>query len=555
MTLVGRTLNAAVFLAAMAFVLWKNGIGLPRLQGAQDGTLDLTILDSGSGEPTPARVEVLDSEGKGHVAEDALLIADKPIKLERPWSGTVDDALKSMSREFRHAYARSSQFYTAGRAHLSLRAGAYQVKAFKGIEYQAAGQSVSVEAGRKTAATLRLGRWTDPRKTGWYSSDDHLHIARPYAELDPHLSKWLQGEDIHVANLLQFGNVEGFHDMAQRSHGPKSVYREGDYLLVSGQENPRTHMLGHTIILGASTPIHFPESYVIYRLFWEEARRQGALSGYAHAGLYNNAIGGLSIDLPHRLLNFIEVMQFEAGALYDVWYNVLNTGFSLAPTAGTDYPWYRRPPGRERFYTKVGGPLSFEAWLEGLSRGRTFVTNGPMLELRAEGGEIGDEVVLKRPGSIRVEGRVWFDPERDDVERLELIKDGALLRTFERPAASAEIRCSLNVEMREAGWVALRASGKRVSENRPNDALAHTGAIYVRIEGLPGRAETPRAKALATFWTSRLRELERQYSFEIDLQGQSPLDERVPVEYLRKNQSRLLDAIRSSRRYFEQQAR
>ena len=103
--------------------------------------------------------------------------------------------------------------------------------------------------------------------------------------------------------------------------------------------------------------------------------------------------------------------------------------------------------------------------------------------------------------------------------------------------------------------MALRASGKRFAENRPNEALAHTGAIYVKIEGLPGRAETARAKALASFWASRLRELERQYSFEIDLQGQSPLDERVPVEYLHKNRSKLLEAIRSSRKYFENQAR
>ena len=34
--------------------------------------------------------------------------------------------------------------------------------------------------------------------------------------------------------------------------------------------------------MGEQSEIHFPEHYLIYRLFFEEARRQGALSGYAH---------------------------------------------------------------------------------------------------------------------------------------------------------------------------------------------------------------------------------------------------------------------------------
>jgi hypothetical protein len=536
----------------MAFTAWKEGAGA---QGGPIGTLELTVLEDESGSPTPARVEVLDQEGKGHVAEDALLIADTPIKRDIPWTGSVQDALKLMSRPFKHAFSRSAQFYTGGTARLSLPAGEYEIRAFKGIEYRAQSHSARVEAGNTTSATLRMARWINPPQSGWYSSDDHLHIARPFPEIDPHISKWLQGEDIHVANLLQFGNVAGFHDMAQRSHGPKGVYREGNYLLLSGQENPRTHMLGHTIILGASAPINFPESYIIYRLFWEEARRQGALSGYGHAGLYNGAIGGLSIDLPHRLLTFIEVMQFEGGALYDVWYNILNTGFSLAPTAGTDFPWYRRPPGRDRFYTKVAGPLTAEAWLEGLSRGRTFVTNGPMLEFRVNGREIGDELVLKQPGKVQIECSVRFDPERDAVERLEIIRSGETLQSFARPAGASEIRCRVEVEIREAGWLALRASGKKIGENRPSDSLAHTGAVYISIEGLPGRSEVPGARALARFWATRLVELERQFSFEIDFQGQSPLDENVPLDYLRKNRPKLLEAIRSSRKYFENQAR
>lgn len=37
-----------------------------------DSTLRLTILDEGSQEPTPARVDVVDSDGRSYIAEDAL---------------------------------------------------------------------------------------------------------------------------------------------------------------------------------------------------------------------------------------------------------------------------------------------------------------------------------------------------------------------------------------------------------------------------------------------------------------------------------------------------
>src|SRR5262245_12513108 len=109
-TVVLRGLNLAACLGAMTFVLWKNGAGA---QDGPTGTLRLRIVD-GSGAATPARVEVLDRQGKGHVAADALLIADTPIKRDTPWSGTPDDALKLMTREFKHTFSRSLQFYSGG---------------------------------------------------------------------------------------------------------------------------------------------------------------------------------------------------------------------------------------------------------------------------------------------------------------------------------------------------------------------------------------------------------------------------------------------------------
>ncbi len=37
-----------------------------------DGTLELTIVDSATGRPTPARVELLDESGNNWIPDDAV---------------------------------------------------------------------------------------------------------------------------------------------------------------------------------------------------------------------------------------------------------------------------------------------------------------------------------------------------------------------------------------------------------------------------------------------------------------------------------------------------
>jgi hypothetical protein len=402
-----------------------------------------------------------------------------------------------------------------------------------------------------------MTRWANMPGKGWFSADEHLHIARPVKDLNPFISKWMQAEDVHVGNLLQWGLSRDFHNALQYAHGQAGWYREGEYILASGQENPRTHFRGHTIILGADKAINFPEAYLIYQLFWQEAARQGALTGYAHFGSWFGAEYGLGIDLPLGLLNFIEVLQFDL-AHYDVWYNILNTGFRMTPTAGTDYPCGYALPGRERFYTKIEGPLSYDAWLKGIREGRTFVTNGPMLELLVNARDIGSEVVLEKPGAVIVEGSVKFDPSRDKVGMLEVIVNGDVVRRFSRKGDAAEISFRIPYEVKESSWIALRASGEKLDEP-PSDAhtfdqptsLAHTAATYLTIEGAPPISAHPRAKALARYWLALLDDLEARLSDdEIKFLATKPSGDGVSVDYLKKNRSQLRETIHAARKYF-----
>ena len=141
--------------------------------------------------------------------------------------------------------------------------------------------------------------------------------------MNPSIVRWLQAEDLHFANLLQWGNSKRDHNTAQYAFGPAGNYAEGKFFLASGQENPRTDMLGHTMILGNRQPINYPDHYLLYNLFWEEARRQGALSGRCHFGRSvqgrNATPVGLALDLAGNWLSFVEIVQFDDG-FYDNWY-------------------------------------------------------------------------------------------------------------------------------------------------------------------------------------------------------------------------------------------
>ena len=53
------------------FVIWSTPAAFAQ-PNPRPGSLHLTVLDADSGQPTPARVELLDKQGEAYVARDAL---------------------------------------------------------------------------------------------------------------------------------------------------------------------------------------------------------------------------------------------------------------------------------------------------------------------------------------------------------------------------------------------------------------------------------------------------------------------------------------------------
>ncbi|HSH74934.1 MAG TPA: CehA/McbA family metallohydrolase [Longimicrobiales bacterium] len=476
--------------------------------------------------------------------------------------------LAAFSDRVENPYTRSTQFYSGGESSIRVPPGGTRVRIFKGPEYRVAIESVEVPAGNTTRLRIALDRWIDMPAAGWYGADDHLHIPRPVPELNPYISRVLQAEDLHVGNLLLMGKVRNFTISPQHAHGPASYYQEGNYILATGQENPRTHFLGHTITLGARTAISNPAKYLIYRLVWEEAARQGALNGFAHANFPDGGLvqpqDGMAVVLPHDLLHFVEVLQFNSSD-YEAWYNVLALGFRVAPTAGTDYPCVDQTiPGHERFYTRVEGDFTYENWLDGVRNHRTFVTTGPMAEFSIDGQDIGGEVFLDGAGAVAVRGRVVFDPQRDDISVVELVHNGLVVDRFSPIGGASSVSFSAELRVEESSWFALRAYGETLLENTivsPTHMSSfdpttnvHTAPIWVTLRDHTPLEQSTQAKAIAQYWLARLENMERVLAPENMEQLADRLErpnwDAVPRETLFNNREDLLREIQTAKQFF-----
>lgn len=488
----------SIFTSMTITVIVLTAVIYPLSSEASNGALRLKIKDAETGKAVPVRIEIQGAEGAYYVAADALKIG-ADCEMSEPGSGPIDQAASLpsfMGRDrITNPYTKTPQFYSVGTSTVALPAGKANIKVFRGPECKVATASIDIPNGGTVQHEMKLNRWVNMPEKGWYSADDHLHIARPNPEINPQVSQLMQAKDIHVANLVQMGKVGNFAIAQPYAHGPDSYYQDGNYILAAGQENPRTHFLGHTITLGATKAHYNPEKYLIYRLIWQETTAEGAINGFEHTvfpnGSFLSPLDGMAVVAPHDLLHFIEVLQFNRSN-YDGWYDLLALGFRITPTAGTDYPCGgQRLPGHERFYTKVDGALTYAKWIDNVREGRTFVTTGPMAEFKVNGQDIGSEIVLTQGSDVEISGNVVFDPERDDLAFLELIQNGVVIDRFSRINAASEIELAVKRAVDESTWFALRGYGVRFDENTVPDPIIfgslrptinlHSAPIYVTL--------------------------------------------------------------------------
>ncbi len=475
------------------------------------GCLRLAVVDATTGRAVPARVSVTGPDGRSFAPDDAWRHADDYV--ERP------------ERRFEYGY-----FHTRGSSALTVPVGEVAIEVTRGPEYRVARRVVRIVADSTASVRIRLERLTDLAARGWWSGDLHVHMnyAGHYRTDPLRLRAMAEAEDLHVVDNLIVNKEGRIPDLGYFTGRPDPV-STARTLILHDQEY-HTSLWGHTGLLGLRDHVILP-AYAAYAgtpaasLFptnadvMTEARAQGAVTGYVHPGDVmadttkpdQTAAYGIPVDVALGLVDYMELVSFsEHVSTAFVWYRLLNCGFRIPAAAGSDamtnFASLRGPVGLNRVYVKVNGPLTRDGYLAGLKAGRSFATNGPLVEMTLGGKALGDEIPLPPGGgSLRLRATLRsFVP----VERFELVSNGEVVARFDPGVDSTGATVDTTITISRSGWYTLKAWSTRarhpVLDIYP---FATTSPIYVTVGGEPIRS--PSDAAYFVRWIDRLDSLAR----------------------------------------------
>ena len=139
------------------------------------------------------------------------------------------------------------------------------------------------------------------------------------------------------------------------SAGPAALFKIPT-IIVPGQEDPRTNVIGHTIFLNIQKPIRQPEGlYYFYGAIFDEAHHQGALGGYAHVvGDLFFVHRDMTLNIPRNKADFVEICEFGE-VVPDVYYEFLNLGFKMPRLVAATLP------GEEQLAIRESTPIPARA--------------------------------------------------------------------------------------------------------------------------------------------------------------------------------------------------
>jgi Tol biopolymer transport system component len=504
------------------------------------GTLRISVAGAG-GSALPARISVRGEDGRSHAPEGA-------------WHH-ADDAFDRAERRLEYGY-----FHSAGSASLTLPAGRYAVEVSRGPEYRVVDRTVQVAPGGVTPLRVSLPLLDDLEARGWYSGDLHVHMnyGGTYRNDPARLAFQARAEDLHVVENLIVNKEGRVPDVGYFRPEPDPASSLGT-LIVHGEEY-HTSYWGHIGLLGLREHLILP-GYTAYAntavaslqptnaRVLDLARAQGAVTGYVHPyDLYPDPADtaralthALPIDLALGKVDYYEALGFvdDLHATAEVWYRLLNCGFRLSAGAGTDamanFASLRGPVGMNRVYVKSGGPLEHRRWLAALKAGRSFATNGPLIEMTVNGVGLGGEVRLPEGGgdvtvSVRLRSNV-------PVHRLELVRNGQVVRTIPISDDRRSATATAKIPVDRSGWVLLRARGDEPAYPTLDVyPYATTSPVYLAVGDQPTRSPEDARYFLA--WIDRMRaSVEAHRDWNSDAERKETLDmlAQARAEYQRRS--------------------
>ncbi|MBY8824133.1 CehA/McbA family metallohydrolase [Sphingomonas colocasiae] len=436
-------------------------------------TARVTIRTRRDGAALPARLAVVD--GAGHPAAPEI-------------GNTTFDG----------QHGRIS-FHSQGAATIELPAGEIAIIASHGLEGAVttrrnlrAGENVTIDIDLPKPAFDAAGR-------GWFSGDLHSHLnyGGPF-QLEPDdLVSAMRAEALDVSTPMLANLQTALTDVRfwgwQRTERP----------FVKFSQEVRSHFLGHIGVIGADaphTPFFFgpgyPAAYERLDLANSSplrfARAHGGMNIYVHPVIARDPFpqsgppAGIPLELvPDALAGEVDAIELaclwtdELGTA-ELWYRLLNLGLTIAPTGGSDtmHNLHRTMAvGSTRVYAKPREPLGMASFLDAVRAGRSFVTNGPMIDFTA--GDAGPGAAI--PGGRRIPFAIDAFTTAP-VDHVEILVNGRVVRSYGALEGSGRYAGEIDVPM--GGWIAARIRGGAPAwPSQDSYQFAHSAPIWLGARG------------------------------------------------------------------------
>ncbi len=379
------------------------------------------------------------------------------------------------------------------------------IAAFSGLETELSQQKIDLSKQAPKTITLKLNRFYSAAEQGLRSANTHLHLMKISREqCDRYLKEIPRADGLDMVFLSYLERAVEDQNYTSNRYTTADLDKltaESGVVFGNGEEHRHNFAgfgqgYGHVMLLDIKKLI-LPVSIgpgimksghdgLPLRRGIETARRDGATIVWCHNEW------GLEA-LPSWLSGRIDAQNIFDGGIRssyrDSFYRYLNAGLKVPFSTGTDWFMY----DFSRVYVPVSGQLTSRNWLEQLSTGHSYITNGPFLEFTVSGQPIGGTVSLDKRGRVRIHGRAVG---RSDFQRLELIHNGGIVASAaSRPVGGHhEATIDTNFDVSRPGWFALRTpppsvSGdpKRMRKTPLNlmgrELFAHTSPIYITVGG------------------------------------------------------------------------
>jgi hypothetical protein len=443
----------------------------------------LTLTDAATGREIPGLVRILDAEGRAVTSEQLLsrglgVTGESPI---RDWQ-VVPRAVE-----------------------LNLPRGKYTIAAISGLETEQSQRNVDLQGRAELRISIPLNRIHATATEGCVSGNTHLHLMKVSPETaDRYLREVPIADRLDLVFLSYLERADADQDYISNRYTADDLARlsrEAKVLFGNGEEHRHNFTAqgegyGHVMLLNLKRLIQ-PASIgpgimgvgddgLALQRGIDAARRDQATALWCH-----NEWGFEA--LPNWFTGRVDAQNIFDGSIRssykDSFYRYLNAGLKVPFSTGTD--WFMHD--FSRVYVRMEGELTAARWLKELAAGRSFITNGPLLDLRVANRKPGDTIELDGPATVDI---LATAAGRVDFRQIELIRNGDIVGSAATTKAGGHYEANLKMTfgVTQPCWFALRTpppsvkTDPELAQAAPlnefgQELFAHTSAVYVSVAG------------------------------------------------------------------------